>query len=104
MSTLTQVRMPALVDDMVRMLKATINQNVVIKLDHADDLPSIRGDASQIRQIVMNLIINASEAIGEAQGEIRVSLSKTEISAGQPEKDHLGNIITPGSVCLPGSH
>jgi CheY-like chemotaxis protein len=57
------------------------------------DIPSIKADASQIRQIVMNLIINASEAIGEEQGEIAVSLAKTAIKPGQSDKDHLGKII-----------
>ncbi len=101
MSTITQVNMTALVDDMVKMLRSTLNQKVVIKHDLSPEVPSIRADASQIRQIVMNLIINASEAIGEAPGEIRVSLTKTEIHAGQPDKDHLGKIITAGRyVCL----
>ena len=65
------------------------------------DIPSIKADASQIRQIVMNLIINAAEAIGTAQGEICVSLEKAAITEEQPNNDHLGNVITPGwYVCL----
>ncbi len=91
----------ALVDDTLKMLNATLNQNVVIKTNRSGDIPRITGDTSQIRQIVMNLIINASEAIGEAHGEICVSLINTEIIAGQTEKDHLGKIIPPGQyVCL----
>jgi CheY-like chemotaxis protein len=49
----------------------------------------------------MNLIINASEAIGDAQGEIRISLARAEIREGQSEKDHLDLPIPPGTyVCL----
>ena len=99
--TLTQVNMAALVDEMVQMLKATTNQNVAIKPDLSTDVPTINGDASQLRQIVMNLIINASEAIGEAQGVIHVSLTKTAIKAGQSSTDHLGKAIPTGwYVCL----
>jgi signal transduction histidine kinase/ABC-type amino acid transport substrate-binding protein/CheY-like chemotaxis protein len=90
-----------LVDEMVKMLRSSLPQNAVIKQSSLVDIPSVSGDASQIRQIVMNLIINASEAIGESQGEIQVSLTKTAIKDGQQAKDHQGNSISPGwYVCL----
>jgi PAS domain S-box-containing protein len=90
-----------LVDEMATMLKATIRQNVVLRLNLPADIPIIKGDDNQIRQVVMNLIINASEAIGEAQGEIRISLARAEIREGQSEKDHLDLPIPPGIyVCL----
>jgi PAS domain S-box-containing protein len=96
-----QVSMRMLVEEMISMLKATINPNVAILPDLPTTIPLIYGDASQLRQIVMNLIINASEAIGEAQGEIRVSLATTVMRGGESDKDHLGQIITPGSyLCL----
>ena len=91
----------ALVDDMLNMLRSTLPQNVTVKPYLTGDMPHIQADASQIRQIVMNLIINASEAIGEEQGNIRVALTKTNIGAEQSEKDHLGKIIPPGQyLCL----
>ncbi len=97
----SMVVMWMLVDDVVTMLKATIRQNVTIRTIFTSDIPTIMGDAGQLRQIVMNLIINAAEAIGEAQGEVRVSLSKAEIKAGKPVRDHLGAVIPAGRyLCL----
>jgi PAS domain S-box-containing protein len=97
----TLVIMWLLVDDVVNMLKTTIRQNVTIKTSYLPDIPTITGDASQLRQIVMNLIINAAEAIGDVQGEVCVSLSKSEIRAGQSVKDHLGTVIPDGRyLCL----
>jgi PAS domain S-box-containing protein len=97
----SHIDMTALVDDMLSMLKSTLPQNVTIKPCLTGDLPSIEGDAGQLRQIVMNMIINASEAIGEVQGEIVVSLTRKAVTAGQSEKDHLGKAITPGKyLCL----
>jgi PAS domain S-box-containing protein len=97
----SNVDVTALVDDIIIMLKSTLPQNAAIKPYLTGDLPCIEGDASQLRQIVMNLIINASEAIGEAQGEIVVSLTKTAVIAGQSDKDHLGKIIPAGLyLCL----
>ena len=99
--TKTQVNMPLLVDEMVNMLKKTLPQNAVIKLDLATDIPSINADASQIRQVVMNLIINAAEAIGKVHGEINVSLARTTFTIGASDQDYNGKLIPPGKyICL----
>jgi signal transduction histidine kinase len=96
-----EVDFSGLVDEMITMLKATISQNVVIKSVLSRDFPFFMGDSSQLRQVVMNLIINAAEAIGEVTGEIGISLEKTEIKAGQTEIDHLGTIIPEGRyICF----
>jgi CheY-like chemotaxis protein/two-component sensor histidine kinase len=90
-----------LVVEMVKVLKSTINQNVVIKQDISADIPFVMGDAAQIHEIVMNLLTNASEAIGKEHGEISVSLAKSDITADQSYKDHLGKVIPPGRyVCM----
>jgi len=97
----SNVDVTALLDDMLSMLKSTLPQNVIIKPYLKGDLQCIEGDAGQLRQVAINMIINASEAIGEDQGDIRVALTQIKISAGQPEKDHLGNIIPAGLyLCL----
>ena len=97
----SHVNLVILVDEMVKMLKATINQNAVIQFEKSTDIPIVLGDASQIRQVVMNLIINASEAIDETHGEIRVLLSQITISADQQVKDHQDKPIPAASyACL----
>ncbi len=99
--TQTQINSTMLVDEMISMLQSTIKKNVVIKPDLGTDIPLIMGDASQIRQVVMNLIINAAEAIGDAEGKIDVLLAKVEIKAEQPEADHYGMIIPVGRyICF----
>lgn len=98
--TRSQVNLRSLVDEMITMLKATLPRNVTVKPNLQADFPHIHGDASQIRQIVMNLVINASEAIGEAQGEIRVSLANAGLMGGR-ETDYRGKEIPAGDyVCL----
>ena len=99
--TQSQVNIWTLIDEMVTMLKTTIQQNVVIKPELATDIPTITGDASQLRQVAMNLIINAAEAIGDAEGKIHVKLAKAEIKAEQTEVDHLGFMIPAGRyICI----
>jgi PAS domain S-box-containing protein len=90
-----------MVDDIVKMLQSAIKKNVTVELDLTDDIPEIVGDTSQIQQIVMNLIINAAEAIGDANGTIKIGLIATTISNKMPEKDFLGRDMAVGSyACL----
>jgi PAS domain S-box-containing protein len=90
-----------LVDEIVKMLTAAINKNVTIKVNMKLDLPMIVGDSSQIQQVVMNLIINASEAIGTDNGVVTVALKKMIFLPDQSETDYFGVRIFPGTyACL----
>lgn len=62
-----------LVKDIAHLLGVSISKQAAIKLGLQPNLPSIHADASQIRQVIMNLITNASEAIGEKSGVITLS-------------------------------
>jgi len=59
------VNLTALVRDTTALLEATVGRRVRLELSTADQLPSVLGDATQLRQIVMNLVINAADAIGD---------------------------------------
>jgi CheY-like chemotaxis protein len=61
------------VEEMGHLLEVSISKKVVLKYNFADNLPAFDGDAAQIRQVIMNLITNASEAIGDASGVIALS-------------------------------
>ena len=62
-----------LVEEMGRLLAAAIPRNVTLKFNLSRDLPAIEADATQIRQVAMNLIINAAEAIGDKSGVVSVT-------------------------------
>ncbi|HEX5692036.1 MAG TPA: PAS domain S-box protein, partial [Roseiflexaceae bacterium] len=63
----------ALIEGMTRLLDISISKKCVLKYDLVTDLPSIMADATQMRQVIMNLVINASEAIGERSGLISIA-------------------------------
>ena len=68
------INLSNLVRDTTAMLEVSIRKNCRLALQLADSLPSVTGDAAQLNQIVMNLVINASDAIGErADGKIKVT-------------------------------
>ena len=68
---LQKVSVSRVVRGMGDLLRASVPSNVEIDLDLEDEIPAIEGDAGQIEQIVMNLVLNASEAIGERPGASR---------------------------------
>lgn len=97
----TRVNLWLLVDEIVRMLQSAIKKNVSISLDLKRDVPEITADSTQIQQIIMNLIINAAEAIGDANGAITISLAKSAVNADHPETDFFGTSILAGKyACL----
>ena len=61
------------IDETAKLLHVSISKKAVIKIDLAPGLPAVLGDATQLRQIIMNLVINASEAVGDRSGFIGVT-------------------------------
>ena len=59
--------------ELTHMLEVSISKKAVLKFRLADKLPLIVADAAQIRQVLMNLITNASEAIGDSSGVISIT-------------------------------
>jgi PAS domain S-box-containing protein len=88
-----------LVQDTAHLLQVSISKKAVLKFDLAAGLPPVLADASQLRQIVMNLVINASEAIGDRSGIIalhtglvradRRYLADTQLAHSLPEGDYV---------------
>lgn len=73
-----QIRLNHLIREMGDMLEVSISKKSSLSYHFFDPLPRIDADATQIRQVVMNLIINASEALGENSGSIAVSTQVME--------------------------
>lgn len=62
-----------LVRDMTHLLAISISKKAVLHERFATHLPAIRADASQMRQVAMNLIMNASDALADKPGDITVT-------------------------------
>jgi CheY-like chemotaxis protein len=71
-----------LVGETAQLVKLSLNRKAVLEPQFASELPAVRGDASQLRQVVMNLLMNASEAIGEIAGRIAVTTGVTKLDEG----------------------
>ncbi|NUM53587.1 MAG: PAS domain S-box protein [Candidatus Hydrogenedentes bacterium] len=65
-----------MVEEMGHLLTVTVSRRVTLTFDPDPNLPLVQADATQLRQIIMNLITNASEAIGDSEGAIRMSTGR----------------------------
>ncbi len=68
-----QLDINRLVEEMLHMLEVSISKKAVLRLNLHQPLPGVAADATQLRQIIMNLVINASEAIGDKSGVIAIT-------------------------------
>ena len=68
-----QFSINAIAKEIIQLLKSSLmKQKATLECTFAESLPDMEGDISQVRQVIMNLIVNASEAIGETAGTIRI--------------------------------
>jgi PAS domain S-box-containing protein len=81
----------ALVHEMLQLLKVSISKRAHLTVDLPGNLPAVRANATQIRQVVMNLITNASEALGGKEGIISVTL--VHVGSGAVELPENANLL-----------
>jgi two-component system cell cycle sensor histidine kinase/response regulator CckA len=84
---LEPVDVSKVVGDMLRLLTATISKNAAMVTELAENLPAVKARPAQLRQILMNLVVNASEAIKDRDGVIRVATGWVAVG-----RDHAGAV------------
>lgn len=91
-------RQPMDLNDVIRrsvsvvMTQLSMHQ-VDLSLDLTSGLPSAHADANQIEQVVVNLLLNAADAIGDAGGHIRVSTRRGPSASIEMQLQDSGNGI-----------
>ncbi len=91
------INLNILLEEMLHMLEVSISKKAVLTLNPYQPLPSVKADATQIRQIVMNLVINASEAIGEKSGVIVITTGCMECYQSYLKEVWLNECISEGT-------
>ncbi len=93
-----QIDMRTLVMELVDLLRAGISKKIKFQLHIPPGLPSIMAEDAQVRQVLVNIIVNASEAIGDNSGTISVSVKVQHCS-----KEVLAQTVPLDDV-LPGEY
>jgi len=75
------VNLSTIAQEIWEMLQVSITKKATLVCNLPAELPTIRADASQLHQVLLNLVINAAEAIGEQPGVITISTGVGEITA-----------------------
>jgi len=85
-----------LLEEMLHILQVSISKKAVLRLNLTRPLSSVEADATQIRQIIMNLVINASEAIGDKSGVIAITTGCMDCDRSYLKDVWLDENITDG--------
>jgi two-component system cell cycle sensor histidine kinase/response regulator CckA len=90
------VEASVVVRDMSALLRTAVSRNAQVRLQLADGLPLIEADVTQLRQVLMNLVTNASDALPASGGQIHVHTGEQALDTG-----YLAQCV-PGTDAMPG--
>ena len=77
-----------LIRESAALLEVPASRRTRLRFDLADDLPPVQADAPQVRQVLMNLMMNAAEALGDTEGEVIIRTTPAAVTP-DPERYHL---------------
>jgi PAS domain S-box-containing protein len=85
------------VEEMSHLLSVSISKKVALRYQLQGKLPVLLAEASQIQQVVMNLVTNASEAIGDADGIVSIRTGVQTYGQRELAMDFPGQTLAPGT-------
>lgn len=96
----THLDLNKLINEMLYMLEVSVSKKIILKYNFNKELPLILADSTQINQIIMNLITNASEAIGDKAGIITISTGTFDCDKDYLKKTFVGEELPEGKYCF----
>jgi nitrogen-specific signal transduction histidine kinase/CheY-like chemotaxis protein len=95
--SIERIDLSQLVEEMRQLLEGAVSGKAVLVSDLTDELPAVEADSTQLSQVVMNLITNASEAVKEGAG--RITLRTGTVEAEKVDRHALFGIdeLRPGT-------
>jgi two-component system, cell cycle sensor histidine kinase and response regulator CckA len=92
-----RIDLSRLVQELGHLLSAVISKRASLHLRTPPGLPAVEGDATQLRQVVMNLITNASDAVEEHGGTITVTTGVMHVDAAWLAGAAIPSDVPPGA-------
>ena len=95
-AALDVVDLAAIVREMLPLIKVSISKKTTFEVSLPDRVPMIRANATQIRQVVLNLITNASESLQGKEGRVSVLLDEVRPDGGETSQGghHLRLVVS----------
>ncbi len=85
-----------LVQEMTHLLEVSISKKALLKFRLQEGIPAVMADATQVRQIFMNLVTNASDAVGEKSGIITIATGVMDCDQAYLGETYLDEDLTEG--------
>lgn len=85
-----------IIEEMLHMLEVSISKHTQIRFLFNQHLPAVEADATQLRQVIMNLVINASESIGEQNGMISITTGAMDCDRAYLRESWLDDGLSEG--------
>ncbi len=79
--TPTVVQMGPLLDNVMSLLKRLLPETIHVSLEHTGEVPSVLADKSQLEQVIVNLCLNARDAMPDG-GTLKLAVSKRDTTHG----------------------
>ena len=92
----TMVDINELIRDMEHLLRISVSEKTRLIYHFEEKVPTIRADENQLRQIMINLVTNASEAIGDMNGDITIATGSAECDQNFLDRNSLPEQLSPG--------
>jgi PAS domain S-box-containing protein len=91
-----RVDLSALVQEMTRLLEPAVSKKAELRVEPGEGSPLVDGSPGQLRQVVMNLITNASDAVGQGRGRIELRTGVRYLDTSLPDDGQLWMDVEPG--------
>jgi len=88
------------IEESLESIRNSLAWAIVVELNLAPDLPLIKGDAAQIQQVIMNLIVNAAEAYEDKVGTIHVTTMQENLDEGDMRRRNVEDVLQPGKYVV----
>jgi nitrogen-specific signal transduction histidine kinase/CheY-like chemotaxis protein len=91
------LNLSTLVEEIGQLLETAASREAVLVYQLQRDLPLIEGDPARLSQVVMNLITNAAEALGDDEGRIIIRTGKVDLAPDDCKIRVIGSELPPGA-------
>lgn len=91
------INLSSLVTELRSLLNTVISKQAQVRLDLKEELPSVQVDVTQMRQVIMNLITNASDALDNRNGAITICTGVTQVDREYLASTHMDEDLPSGA-------
>jgi PAS domain S-box-containing protein len=83
--------------DALAIVQASVSKKIKITRDIPKNSPSLEGDVGQIQQLILNLVLNGAEAIGDNHGEVSIRVRVRDVAEAEIAKRYAPFPMPPGA-------